>query len=231
AGDCDPPLVCVAGACAARADDASLAADTEPPSDAAAGDAGVVFRDSFDDATPLPRDWGGGATGALVVERADDAPSAPNVLRALMAADGGAPAYLAKTMETPGAQGVACSFKLKLTQFGDDTVTSAVLVVQSGESVRLDVASYLWRYYGQFGADSGERLDQVEGNFANRWVNAELAVGADRTLAVTVDGLTRRAPIPLVRLGTMTFELGIHGRLQSVTLEMAFDDVVCTVRN
>jgi hypothetical protein len=57
-----------------------------------------------------------------------------------------------------------------------------------------------------------------------------LAVSADRSLSVTVDGITLSVGVPPVGIGSIALELGIHDPASGVQLEALYDDVVCTMR-
>jgi hypothetical protein len=247
AGDCDPPLVCLEGACAEPASALDAATDTgEAGGDSAdsggsgdgseSGDAtdagGILFADSFDDGTPLPRAWDAvaGVAGAVGVQAVSDAPSAPNVLRTTSVADAAAPAYLKKTLATPGAQRVTCRFKVKLTQYGGFAwQTTAVLSNGDVGYVRLDLLDNQWQDYGQFGAQEIGDQPRVRPT-ENVWMEAELAISADGTVTATIDGDAVAATVSPAPVSSVSLELGVQGPPPSNTVETLYDDVVCTAR-
>ena len=216
----------------AAARDGAPTSDAALPADAGS-DARVVFMDSFDDPTPLPRQWDSIVTSGSspALGTASDAPSPTGVL-SISESDGGATdAYLRKTIKTTATQAFTCSLKMKAAAVpGNEDAVLMWIQLTPDRYVRLSVITQRWKLYGQLVGGPDVTAGNVQGIIGG-FLPMRIRLEATGTITVTVGPDVRvvnaAGPLPL---DNVRVDVGLRlPNATTSTVDLEIDDVVCTV--
>jgi hypothetical protein len=204
------------------ASDASTLGDAKPD------DPSVLFEDSFDDATPLPRGWSG-SSDSPSIEPIDDAPSQPNALVAFSQMSAPVAPYLEKKVSAPGASAVVFAFRMKETQYGGTRYTSVARVSLDAQHTCIIQrhVSEAKLYCGMTGLETAGYAAAAPG----AWIDLRLKVAATGHIELSAGANSASVDYTSAELGSIesaTLQLGVVDVNDEIDWRSLYDDVKIT---